>query len=85
MMLFTLAWALADWPRAPGSLPLLALLSEGAGAPCQLVPVGCIGLDEEEVLVDVQLGGKERYSYGRMDIDRTRKVIDRHVLERQTR
>ncbi|NMB15937.1 MAG: (2Fe-2S) ferredoxin domain-containing protein, partial [Firmicutes bacterium] len=44
----------------------------------KLVPVGCIGLDEQEVLVDVQLAGKERYSYGRMDIDRTREVINRH-------
>ena len=46
----------------------------------KLVPVGCIGLDEEEVLVDIQLAGKERYSYGRMDIDRTREVINRHGL-----
>lgn len=46
----------------------------------ELKPVGCIGLDEEEVLLDLQLPGEVRVSYGRVSPDMVERIISEHLL-----
>ncbi len=42
----------------------------------EVKPVGCIGMCENEVLVDVQLPGESRVTYGNMDVERARRVLE---------
>jgi len=45
----------------------------------ELKPVGCIGLDEEEVLLDVKLPGETRISYGKVTPPMVARIIEEHV------
>lgn len=47
-------------------------------------PVGCIGYDEEEVLLDVSLPGQPRVTYGRVTPDMVPRIIEEHVLGGKT-
>lgn len=44
---------------------------------------GCIGMCEKEVLVDVQLKGKERVTYGNVTPQDVSKIIANHVINGQ--
>jgi NADH:ubiquinone oxidoreductase subunit F (NADH-binding) len=46
----------------------------------QIVPVGCIGLDDHEVLMDVQLPGQGRIAYSRVDPDKARTILEGHLV-----
>ncbi|MCR4441324.1 MAG: NADH-quinone oxidoreductase subunit NuoF [Peptococcaceae bacterium] len=45
----------------------------------EIKPVGCIGLDEEEVLLDVKLPGEARLSYGKVTPSMVPRIVDEHV------
>jgi NADH:ubiquinone oxidoreductase subunit F (NADH-binding)/(2Fe-2S) ferredoxin len=45
----------------------------------EVVEVGCIGLCTAEPMVDVQLPGKARVSYGKVSGDRVAKILDAHL------
>lgn len=47
--------------------------------PARLKPVGCIGLDDREVLLDVLLPGEPRVSYGRVTPEMVPRIIEDHV------
>lgn len=44
---------------------------------------GCVGLCDQEPLVDVQLPGQPKVTYGRVDAARARDIIARHVVNGQ--
>src|SRR3989339_289649 len=44
------------------------------------VPVGCIGMCYPEPLVDVKLPGQPRVTYGFLDQDKLKRILDEHVL-----
>lgn len=44
---------------------------------------GCVGLCEQEPLVDVQLPGKPSVTYGHVDAGKAREIIARHVVNGQ--
>lgn len=56
---------------------------KGKSIQAQIRPVGCIGLDEEEVLVDVKMPGKVRVSYGRVTPEMVPRIIEEHVIKGQ--
>lgn len=56
----------------------MALLKE-KGLVAEVKPVGCIGLDEEEVLLDLQLPGEARVSYGRVNPDMVDRILTDHL------
>ncbi|ADL13784.1 (2Fe-2S) ferredoxin domain-containing protein [Acetohalobium arabaticum] len=41
---------------------------------------GCIGMCEKEPLVDVQLSGKNRITYGEVTKEAARRIISEHVV-----
>lgn len=41
---------------------------------------GCIGLCEQEPIVDVFLPGQPKVSYGHVNADRARRIISNHVV-----
>ncbi|MBC7347284.1 MAG: SLBB domain-containing protein [Clostridia bacterium] len=47
--------------------------------PVSLKPVGCIGLDDREVLLDVVLPGEPRVSYGRVTPAMVPRILEEHV------
>jgi NADH-quinone oxidoreductase subunit F len=47
----------------------------------KLIPVGCIGLDEEEVLMDIQKANGPRYSYGRVDETKAQLILESHLRD----
>jgi len=47
--------------------------------PARLKPVGCIGLDDREVLLDVLLPGEPRVSYGRVTPEMVPRILEEHV------
>jgi NADH-quinone oxidoreductase subunit F len=49
------------------------------GLRVQLKKVGCIGMCEKEVLVDVELPGTPRYTYGNMSPDKVSRIVDEHL------
>lgn len=53
---------------------------KGHSLDAALKPVGCIGLDEEEVLVDVIRPGENRVSYGRVTADMVPRIIEDHLI-----
>lgn len=56
-----------------------ALLKEKS-IQAQIKPVGCIGLDEEEVLFDMELPGLDRISYGRVTPSMVDRIIEEHLI-----
>lgn len=44
---------------------------------------GCVGLCDQEPLVDVQIPGRPNVTYGRVDAVRARDIIARHVVNGQ--
>lgn len=44
---------------------------------------GCVGLCDQEPLVDVQIPGRPSVTYGRVDAVRARDIIARHVVNGQ--
>lgn len=45
-----------------------------------ITQTGCIGMCEKEPLLDVQLPGEERYTYGNVTKDAVRRIIVEHVI-----
>ena len=41
---------------------------------------GCIGMCEKEPLLDVKLPGKERITYGNLEVEDIKKIIIEHVI-----
>lgn len=50
------------------------------GIEAVIKPVGCIGYDEEEVLLDVKLSGQPRVTYGRVTPGMVPRIMEEHVL-----
>ena len=50
------------------------------GADVDITTVGCIGLCHAEPLVDVELPGRPRVTYGEMNEEKMKKVIDEHIM-----
>lgn len=44
-----------------------------------LKPVGCIGLDDQEPLLDITFPGEARVSYGRVSLDMIPRIMEEHV------
>ena len=51
-----------------------------AGVAAPVERVGCIGMCEQEVLVDVLLPGSPRVTYGRVTPDMIPRIVDEHVM-----
>ncbi len=45
-----------------------------------IVPVGCIGMCVREPLVDIQLPGQPRISYGNVKPEMVARIIDEHLI-----
>ncbi|TDX58885.1 (2Fe-2S) ferredoxin domain-containing protein [Orenia marismortui] len=45
-----------------------------------ITQTGCIGMCEKEPLVDVQLPGKERITYGNLTKDDVSKIVVEHIV-----
>ncbi|MFW6022688.1 MAG: (2Fe-2S) ferredoxin domain-containing protein [Halanaerobiaceae bacterium] len=41
---------------------------------------GCIGMCEKEPLLDVKMPGKERITYGNLEVEDARKIVLEHVI-----
>lgn len=41
---------------------------------------GCAGFCEQEPIVDVYLPGEERVTYGKVNPDRARRIVNEHIL-----
>ncbi len=52
---------------------------EETGIACALERTGCIGMCEQEVLVDVVLAGSPRVTYGHVTPEMARRIVDDHV------
>lgn len=50
------------------------------GADVEITTVGCIGLCHAEPLIDVELPGRPRVTYGEMNEEKIKKVIDEHIF-----
>ncbi|MEW6082755.1 MAG: NADH-quinone oxidoreductase subunit NuoF [Bacillota bacterium] len=59
---------------------LAELLGNGK-ARATLAKVGCIGMCEQEVLVDVALPGERRVSYGDVTPEKAARIVEQHVRE----
>ncbi|MHB1418698.1 MAG: NADH-quinone oxidoreductase subunit NuoF [Bacillota bacterium] len=46
-----------------------------------LKPVGCIGWDDREVILDIQRPGEPRISYGSVTMDMVPRLIDEHLVK----
>ncbi|MEW6724208.1 MAG: (2Fe-2S) ferredoxin domain-containing protein [Bacillota bacterium] len=44
---------------------------------------GCIGLCDQEPLVEVEKAGSPKVTYGRVDSERARQIVARHVVNDQ--
>ncbi len=44
---------------------------------------GCIGLCEQEPLVEVQLPGQPKVTYGRVDAEKARQIVAKHIVNGQ--
>ncbi len=53
---------------------------ENAGVAASLERTGCIGMCEQEVLVDVVLPGTPRVTYGRVAPDMVERIVQEHVV-----
>ncbi|MEW5865494.1 MAG: NADH-quinone oxidoreductase subunit NuoF [Bacillota bacterium] len=53
---------------------------EGAGVVATLERTGCIGMCEQEVLVDVVLAGSPRVTYGRVTPDMVERIVVEHLV-----
>ncbi|MEW6047093.1 MAG: hypothetical protein AB1609_11520, partial [Bacillota bacterium] len=53
---------------------------DGAGVGARLRRVGCMGLCEREVLVDVRLPGRPSLTFGPVSPDAASRLVDRYVL-----
>ncbi|MHB1125627.1 MAG: NADH-quinone oxidoreductase subunit NuoF [Bacillota bacterium] len=51
------------------------------GLNARLAPVGCIGWDDQEVIMDIQRPGEPRISYGRVIPDMVPRIIDEHLVK----
>jgi NADH-quinone oxidoreductase subunit F len=55
------------------------LKSQLDGTDVEMVRVGCIGMCEKEALVDVEIPGKGRFTYGNVTVDRVSRIVAEHV------
>lgn len=62
---------------------VLAELAKRSLTDVVITQTGCIGLCDQEPLVDVQLPGQPKVTYGRVDAVRARDIIARHVVNGQ--
>ncbi|MGM0444787.1 MAG: (2Fe-2S) ferredoxin domain-containing protein [Bacillota bacterium] len=46
----------------------------------EVTQTGCIGMCEKEPLMDVQLPGKDRITYGNLTKDDVKKIIVNHII-----
>ncbi|MGB9920965.1 MAG: NADH-ubiquinone oxidoreductase-F iron-sulfur binding region domain-containing protein [Moorellales bacterium] len=53
------------------------------GLAATVKPVGCIGLDDAEPLLDVLLPGEPRVSYGRVRPDLVPRILEEHLRQRR--
>lgn len=68
---------------AAGAMDVYAALSEqlaNGKARAALSKVGCIGMCEKEVLVDVVIPGERRVTYGNMTPERVPRILSEHVV-----
>lgn len=49
----------------------------------KVYPTGCIGMCEQEVLLDVKKRGQERISYGNVTPDNVEQIIEDHLIHDQ--
>jgi NADH-quinone oxidoreductase subunit F len=49
---------------------------ESRGVAADVVEVGCVGICSEEPIMDVQLPGRTRLSYGKVDADKVAPILD---------
>lgn len=62
---------------------LLAILDELAKRNIQDVAVtqtGCLGLCDQEPMVNVYLPGKNKVTYGKVDADKARRIVANHIV-----
>lgn len=45
---------------------------------------GCIGICEQEPIVQVQIGDGEKITYGKVDADLAKKIVEEHVVNGKT-
>ncbi len=50
------------------------------GIDADLVRTGCIGMCEKEALLDIELPGIARITYGEVTAERTRKIVEQHLI-----
>lgn len=48
-----------------------------------ITQTGCIGLCEQEPLVDVEIAGQPKVTYGRVDAEKARQIVAKHVINGQ--
>jgi len=68
--------------RAAGAAEVLATLEKelaSQGVEARVVETGCIGLCEQEVLLDVQRPGEARYTYGRVTPKKVPRIVSEHL------
>ncbi|MCD7974453.1 MAG: (2Fe-2S) ferredoxin domain-containing protein [Phascolarctobacterium sp.] len=46
----------------------------------KVIPTGCIGMCDKEVLVDVMRPGESRITYGNVKLADVKKIIDDHIV-----
>lgn len=62
---------------------LMAFLDELAKRNIQDVTVtqtGCLGLCDQEPMVDIFMPGKNKVTYGKIDADKARRIVANHVV-----
>ena len=47
----------------------------------EVAPTGCIGMCEQEPLVDVQLHRDERITYGKVTPELAKQIVVKHIIE----
>lgn len=46
-----------------------------------IVKTGCIGMCEQEPLLDVELAGEDRVTYGKVTVELVRRIVAEHIID----
>lgn len=49
-----------------------------------ITQTGCVGLCDQEPLIDIILPGEDRVTYGKVDAEKARRIIAQHVVNKQS-
>ncbi|SRR6056297_628107 len=49
----------------------------------KIIETGCIGMCEKEPLMDIKMPGMDRVTYGELEADNVKEIINKHLFEKK--